>query len=101
MQPATFTIEKTGDTFFRGRRITREELIRILEGLARSYPLFMIEDPLDEDDFEGFAEITKRVNLLIVGDDLFVTNLERLKRGIAHGSSQRDDPQTQYGWDPF
>jgi enolase len=73
--------------FFKEKMIDREELIRILEGLAQSYPLFIIEDPLHEDDFEGFAEITKRLNLLIVGDDLFVTNLERLKRGIAMGAA--------------
>jgi enolase len=47
----------------------------------------MIEDPLNENDFEGFAEITKQLNLLIVGDDLFVTNIERLKRGVQVGAA--------------
>jgi enolase len=78
-----FYDRKDGRYLFQKKKITPQELIRILESLARSYPLFMIEDPLDEDDFEGFAEITKRVNLFVIGDDLFVTNLERLKRGVA------------------
>ena len=82
-----FYDRKEGRYLFQGRRITRQELVEILEGLARSYPLFMIEDPLEEDDFEGFAEITKRLDLLIVGDDLFVTNRERLKKGIDLGAA--------------
>ncbi len=67
---------------FRGRQVTRDEMIQFLGELAKSYSLFVIEDPLDEDDFEGHAEITRRLSSLIVGDDLFVTNLERLKKGI-------------------
>ena len=67
---------------FRGRNVARGEMIHFLEELTKSYSLFVIEDPLNEDDFEGHAEITSRLNCLIVGDDLFVTNLERLKDGI-------------------
>jgi enolase len=76
-----------GRYLFQGKKRGRDEMIEILENLARSFPLFLIEDPLDEDDFEGFAEITKRLNLLIVGDDLFATTLERLKRGAAMGAA--------------
>jgi enolase len=47
----------------------------------------LIEDPLHEDDFEGVAQATKRLDTLIVGDDLFVTNVERLKRGISLGAA--------------
>lgn len=72
---------------FRGKAVGRGELIAYLEGLAQSYALFVIEDPLEEDDFDGFAETTKRLRTLIIGDDLFVTNLERLKRGVALGSA--------------
>lgn len=72
---------------FKGKQKSRSEIIQFLADLAKSYPLFMIEDPLNENDFEGFAEITKRLNLLIVGDDLFVTNIERLKRGIQIGAA--------------
>ncbi len=72
---------------FRGKAVERDELIAVLEGLARSHALFVIEDPLEEDDFDGFAEVTKRLHALIVADDLFVTNLERLKRGAALGAA--------------
>jgi len=47
----------------------------------------MIDDPLQEDDFEGFAEITKRLNLVVAGDDLFVTDPERLNKGILLGAA--------------
>ncbi len=72
---------------FLGRQASREDLIAYLETLRKSYSLFLIEDPLEEDDFEGFAQITKRVPSLIVGDDLFVTNLSRLRRGVAAGAA--------------
>ncbi len=72
---------------FRGRQVSREEMIRLLGGLVKSYSLFVIEDPLDEDDFEGHAEITRRLDSLIVGDDLFVTNLDRLRQGIGLGAA--------------
>lgn len=72
---------------FRGNKRTQEEMIRYLEELSHSYAIFVIEDPLGEDDFPGFAEITKRLNLLISGDDLFVTNVERLKQGIRLGAA--------------
>ncbi len=61
---------------------TREQQIDYMVDLARKYNLFYIEDPLDEDDFEGFAELVKKVNCLIVGDDLIVTNYERAKKAI-------------------
>jgi len=70
-----------------GKLLCREELISLLEGLARNYDLFMIEDPLDENDFEGFAEITRRIPAVIVGDDLLVTNLQRLKRAGELGAA--------------
>lgn len=72
---------------FRGKKTSRDEIIEFLEELAKSYPLFIIEDPLEEDDFDGYAEITKRLNLLISGDDLFVTNIERLKKGVRLGAA--------------
>ena len=65
-----------------GKLLQREGLISLLDALARTYNLFLIEDPLDEDDFEGFAEITRLIPALIVGDDLLVTNIERLKHAV-------------------
>jgi enolase len=57
--------------------------------LVSSYPIVSIEDPLDEDDWDGWKTITAELGgkIQIVGDDLFVTNVERLSRGIAEQSA--------------
>jgi enolase len=70
-----------------GKEITREELMDFYEDLVSAYPLQSIEDPLEEEDFDGFAELTKALNIQIVGDDLFVTNIKRLKKGIEVGAA--------------
>ena len=57
------------------------------EDLCKAYPLASIEDPLQQEDFEGFAELTRSVKIQIVGDDLFVTNVKRLETGIAMGAA--------------
>jgi enolase len=73
---------------FQGQRMGREAFIHLLEELARAYALFVVEGPLEEDDFEGHAEVTRRLGgTLLIGDDLFVTNLARLQRGVALGSA--------------
>lgn len=60
----------------------------ILE-LIKTYKLFYVEDPLHEEDFDGFAELTRKAGerCLICGDDLFVTNVERLQKGIKAGAA--------------
>ncbi|MCJ7631763.1 phosphopyruvate hydratase [Candidatus Bathyarchaeota archaeon] len=66
-----------------GMRRSRSEQIDFILEMIRKYKLVYVEDPLDEEDFEGFAEITeKSKNCLICGDDLFTTNTDRLSRGI-------------------
>ena len=65
-----------------GKEITREQLMDVYEDLVKTYPLKSIEDPLYEDDFEGFVEITKRLGIQIVGDDFFVSNIKRLIKGV-------------------
>jgi enolase len=70
-----------------GKKVGRYELIEFLEELIKPYPVFMIEDPLEEDDFEGHAEITRRFKLLVAGDDLFTTNVGRLKKGLETGAA--------------
>jgi len=78
----------TGLYSFEGRNLTRDEVIRFFQALVAEYPIVSIEDPLQEDDFEGFAEITQALpGVQIVGDDLFVTNKERLAQGLAAGSA--------------
>ena len=74
--------ERTGKYRYRGKEISREELMDLYEDLVKTYPLRSIEDPLHEDDFEGHAELTKRLNIQIVGDDLFTSNIKRLMKGV-------------------
>ena len=66
------------------------EQIDYVEELIREHDLVYVEDPLEEDDFGGFAELTERVtdtDALVCGDDLFVTNPERIERGIEEGAA--------------
>ena len=67
-----------------GRSLTTEELIEFYEELTTKYPIISIEDPVDENDWEGFRLITERLGdrIQLVGDDLFVTNKKCLKQGI-------------------
>jgi len=75
---------KDGSYSFEGTQKSSAEMIEYYEGLVADYPLVSIEDPLDEDDWDGWASFTQALGdkVQIVGDDLFVTNVERLKRGI-------------------
>jgi enolase len=65
------------------------EQVEYVAGLARQYDLAYVEDPLDEEDFEGFAFLTDRVGgrTLVCGDDLFATSVARLERGIEAGAA--------------
>ena len=71
----------------RQKKMTAEELIEYYSALIESYPIISIEDGLAEDDFEGWQALTSRLGdrILLVGDDLFVTNVERLSQGISLG----------------
>ena len=67
-----------------GRSLTTDELIDFFEELVNKYPIISIEDPVDENDWEGFRKITERIGdrVQLVGDDLFVTNKVCLQKGI-------------------
>lgn len=67
-----------------GRSLTTDELIDFYQELVDKYPIISIEDPVDENDWEGFRKITERLGnrIQLVGDDLFVTNKECLQKGI-------------------
>lgn len=71
-----------------GAEYTADELIRHWENLVNKYPIISIEDPLDEEDWDGWKKITDRLGqrVQLVGDDLFVTNTERLSKGIEMGA---------------
>lgn len=62
--------------------LTKDELIEYISSLIKKYPIISVEDPLCETDFDGFAQLTAKESIQIVGDDLFVTNPQRLQLGI-------------------
>jgi len=82
-----FFDKKTGTYTFDKKKITTAELVATYERLAQTYPIVSIEDGCAEDDWEGWKLLTQKVGakVQLVGDDLFVTNVERLKRGIEGG----------------
>jgi enolase len=79
-----FFDKKTGNYTFDKRTVSRDELVGIYETLSQKYPIISIEDGFAEDDWDGWKAITQRIGdrVQLVGDDLFVTRVDRLKRGI-------------------
>ena len=73
----------------RGMEYDRDGLIDFWERLCRSYPIISIEDGLDQRDFFGWSRLTERIGdrCMLVGDDLFVTNVKRLKEGMGKGAA--------------
>jgi len=84
MDVAATEFHEKGKYNFEGKQLTSDEMIAYYTDLVSSYPLVSIEDPLDEDDWDGWKKMTAQLGakIQIVGDDLFVTNPERLSRGI-------------------
>jgi enolase len=86
---ASTEMYKDGKYHFEGEGITRtsDEMIAFYEELISKYPIISIEDGLAEDDWEGWKKLTERLGkkVQLVGDDLFVTNTERLAAGIEKG----------------
>lgn len=73
-----------------GRELAREELVDYYLELVGEYPIVSVEDPLEEEDFEGFRLITEKLRarkVQVVGDDIFVTNVKRLAKGIEVGAA--------------
>ncbi len=71
------------------KSLNSDEMILYLKNLSNSYPIYSIEDGMAEDDWEGWINLTKEIGneIQLVGDDLFVTNIDRLKKGISNGSA--------------
>ena len=84
---SNFYDEASHAYLYKGQQLSPGQWIDFLVDLAGRYPLCLIEDPLQEDDFEGHAQLSKRLDILICGDDLFVTNLARVKKGAAMGAA--------------
>ncbi len=72
----------------RGEIVSSEEMIQFYEEVVKDYPLVSIEDPLGEDDWKGFIEITQRIGdeVQVIGDDLFVSDPELIQKGIEEGA---------------
>lgn len=88
---AATELYQDGKYEFKGEGVTRttEEMISFYEELVQKYPIISIEDGLDEDDWEGWNKLTTTIGkkVQLVGDDLFVTNTERLEKGIREGTA--------------
>jgi enolase len=89
LDPATSEVRE-GDVYdleHEGRKLSSEEMAAYWADLAGRYPIVSIEDGMDEEDWTGWKALTDRIGerVQLVGDDLFVTNTERLKRGIDAG----------------
>ncbi len=91
LDPATSELWADGayDLEHEGRRLSSEELAAYWGELAAMYPILSIEDGMDEEDWAGWKALTDRLGgtVQLVGDDLFVTNTERLRRGIEAGTA--------------
>jgi len=89
LDPATSEIFSGGvyDLASEGRRLSSDEMAGYWASMAEKYPIVSIEDGMDEEDWDGWKGLTDRIGdrVQLVGDDLFVTNTERLKRGIDSG----------------
>jgi enolase len=83
---ASSTFYKDGAYTVAVTEYTTDELIEYYRELVAAYPIISIEDPLQEEDYEGFAEATRVLTTQVVGDDLFVTNPKRLAKGIEMGA---------------
>lgn len=82
--------EKDKDRFaglFSPEDKTRDDLMRLYEEMVKDYPFVILEDPLDENDYEGHGVLTRQLGIEIVGDDLFTTNVERLQQGLQTGAA--------------
>lgn len=88
---AATELYQDGKYEFKGEGVTRttDEMISFYEELVQKYPIISIEDGLDEDDWEGWNKLTATIGkkVQLVGDDLFVTNTERLEKGIREGTA--------------
>lgn len=78
----SFYDDKTDTYLVENKKLKKEELINLYCSLIKKYPIISIEDPFFEEDFKSFRDLRERATIQIVGDDLFVTNPDLLKRGI-------------------
>ncbi len=84
LDPAASSFYKDGVYRYNGKECSSAEMIEVYAQMSRQYPLISLEDGLDENDWNGWKDLTAKLggNLQLVGDDLFVTNVKRLREGI-------------------
>jgi enolase len=91
LDPATSELYENGSYILakEGRRLSSAELAALWQDWTSRYPIWSIEDGMAEDDWSGWGELTRRIGdrIQLVGDDLYVTNPERIRRGLADRSS--------------
>jgi enolase len=91
LDPASTEFFKNGKYVLEGegRTLDPDAMVKVYEDLCARYPIISIEDGMAEDDWDGWIALTKAIgkNVQLVGDDLFVTNTERLRQGIARGAA--------------
>ena len=80
---------ESGSYKFEGSELSGEEMAQVYAELINEYPIVSIEDPLDENDWDGYVNLTREIGdkVQIVGDDFFVTNPQRLREGIEKGAA--------------
>ncbi|VAX38096.1 Enolase [hydrothermal vent metagenome] len=89
LDAASSEFHKDGKYSYNGQQLSASELIDVYADMAKESPLISIEDGLDENDWDGWRDMTTKIgdNMQLVGDDLFVTNVKRLKQGIDQKSA--------------
>jgi len=89
LDPATSEVYSDGVYRFEGRELSSAEMPGFWGELVDRYPIVSLEDPLAEDDWDGWTQLTAELGdrVQLVGDDLFVTNVERLRQGIDRGAA--------------
>ena len=85
---AASSFYKDGKYVYRDKKLDQDGQVAYMAELVDKFDMFSIEDPMDEEDYEGYVSLTEEVGdkCLVVGDDLFVTNIERLEKGIEMGA---------------
>ena len=78
---------RDGKYVYKDRSLTPEEQLDFVVALIEDYGLHSVEDPLDQEDFESWAALTAKTDALVIGDDLYVTNVERLEKGLEMGAT--------------
>ncbi|BAI62539.1 enolase [Methanocella paludicola SANAE] len=89
-------IDSAASEFFKGgkynidgKSLSRDQMVKYYAGIVKDYPIIVLEDPFAEEDWDGFVAITKEVGkkVTVIGDDIYVTNVKRLQKGIDMGAA--------------